>query len=88
MSETATKCFTAVAGSHVEKSKTFMLLVVSCRAGLPDENFNTKPSSAKKRQKQLFKSQKKAKLFSVLQYSFVTKKHSNYTNIIRNFLRN
>jgi len=56
-------------------------LHVCSYAGLPDENFNKKPNSAKKSQTDCLKARKKAKFYLRYCHSFVTKKHLNYKNI-------
>jgi len=50
--------------------------------GLPDENFNKKPNSAKRGQTDCLRARKK-KLYLRYCHSFVTKKHLNYKNIKR-----
>jgi len=62
----------------------------SVEPGLPDENFNKKPNNAKKGLEKGQTDCLKARKNACLRYchSLVTKKHLNYKNIIRNFLRN
>ena len=60
------------------------------RAGLPDENFNKKPNSAKKRpengQTDCLKARKKPNYLRNY-HAFVTKKYLNYKNYKKNYFK-